>query len=176
MWKKLLIFSLTFCLGLISLLLFNSFNKKASQSIVSNPTVSNTTETLQTTSQNPTNFVSIADDFFYRFQNAIEKNDKQTVVSLINFPVEVQFVNKQNKPYFKKFRNDAEFLRNYDEIFDALLKQHISEQETKRLLFSTGREVFTQRSEIIMKPFYKNNSQDFEIKIGAINKLYSSYK
>jgi len=164
MWKKWLVFSLAFCLSLLLLQLLKPGVKTASVELPSNPPISENHSTVrseyQISVENRASFQELLD----KFQNAVARNDKETIVSLVSFPVDVKVI---NKPYEKEVRSEKEFLRNYDKIFDDSLKQCISQIDTK-LLFSSSGEVFVMsggRISVRMKRFYKTADANIEVKI-----------
>ncbi len=168
MCKKLLVFSLAFCLGLLSLQLFKLNNETSPQKTIADSTISDNSQSVQINQQSP-----IA-DFFHNFQRAVAKDDRKAVVSLINFPIEVQLFDKKHQPYYKIIKNENEFLLNYDKIFDESFRIFIARRKTSQLLFSTSGEIFIMRSEIRIKPFYTNDNGNFEVKI--ISLKYPSYQ
>lgn len=175
MCKKLLVFSLAFFLSLLSLQFFNLRNETISQKTTANLTIPDNSQTVQVIRPTSYNYVPSAIDCFQNFQTAVAENDKETVISLINFPIEVQFINKKNQPYYKIIKSENEFLSNYDKIFDDSFKIFISQRKTSQLLFSTSGEIFIWKSIIRMKPFYTNDSRSSEVKVISLNK-YPSYQ
>jgi hypothetical protein len=169
MFKKLLIFSLAFCLGLISLQLLKLNSETVSQKTTADINVSDTSQIVQTIQ--PKSVATLAGDCYRDFKAAVAENEK--VASLIYFPIEVQFINKKSKPYYNVIKNEKEFLLNYDRIFDDSFKKFIV-QGKANLGFSTSGEIFIYRSEIRLKPFYKNDGRDAEVKVIKINK-YPTY-
>lgn len=175
MYKRLLVFSLAFCLGVGFLQLFKPDyiepdNDVSPQNRLTDQTVPNVSQSIQSNWQKSA-FV----DCLYNFQNALAEDDKNTVVSLMKFPVEVTLYNEKDKPYIKKFKNKEEFLQNYDKIFDASFKRFIARLKSSHLFASTSGEVFILRSQLRFKSFYENDGRNFEIKVTSINK-YSNFK
>jgi hypothetical protein len=172
MCKKLLVFSLTFCFGLISFqflkLKMESASQETTQALIQNPVQA--TQNVQ-----PNDYIVSTRNCLSNLQTALASDDRNTVVSLINFPIEIGFKNKKNRSYSVKFKNEAEFLRNYDKIFDSSYKQFIAELTYRNLYYSTSGEMFVNRSELRFARFHKENSENFEVKIISINK-YSTYK
>ena len=178
MWKKLIVFSLAFGLSLILLHILKPKIPTDSVEFVSSPTLSNNSQIINPNQQVSVNYISSVNDFFHKFQNALTADDRETTVSLIKFPIEISFIDKRNKAHLKRFKNEAELLQNYDKIFDNSFKKTIAQIEARNLLLIVGvprSEFWTARHEIRMKPFNKNNNEDFEIKVISIKK-YSSYK
>jgi len=163
MWKKLLVFSAAFCLSLILLTLLKPKAETNPVELPASPMISNDSEPVQTAIRISLKHASAFKNSLLNLQNAVTKNDKETVVSLINFPVEVGFLNKKNKSYYKDIKSETEFLQTYDKIFDEPFKKCIAQMEPDKLLFSTSGEVFN--SGLRMDRIYKNNGSDFEVKI-----------
>jgi hypothetical protein len=164
-WKKWLVFSLAFCLSLLFLQLQKPEVQPDSVELPSNPVISENLSTVRSEYQISVENRALFKDLLDKFQNAVAKNDKETVVSLVSFPVDVEFV---KKPYYKEVRTEKEFLQNYDRIFDDPLKQCISQIDTDKLLFVTNGTVFVARGNDIivrMERFNNNDSESFEVKI-----------
>ncbi|HVE60164.1 MAG TPA: hypothetical protein VNB22_25335 [Pyrinomonadaceae bacterium] len=178
MLKRGLIFSLAFGLSLILLQFLKPKVQTESVEIISSPTLSSNSQIINPNQQDAVNYISSVNNFFHKFQNALGADDKETIVSLIKFPVEISFIDKRNKAHLKSFKNEAELLQDYDKIFDYSFKKTIAQIEARNLLLIVGvphSEFWTAGHEIRMKPFNKNNDEDFEIKVISINK-HSSYK
>ena len=175
MHKKLLIFALAFCLGLISSQFFEFNGEPAFQQANSNLSISNNPQTTEIQAKSNNNYVSSVINCFHSFQIAIAENDKEKVASLINFPIEIDFLNKELEPdRHKIIKNENEFLLSYDEIFDQSFKKFLTTSKCVKPLFSTSGETFICRHELRLKPLYNEVEQTFEAKITHINK-FSSY-
>lgn len=177
MWKKLFVLLLTFCLGFFAFQFLHSSSETTPQNIIIEPDVIVPTQPVQNDLQKPPDVVATVRECLYKFKDAVRKNDEKAVVSLINFPIEIGFTNQQGKIYYKKIRNESEFLADYSKIFDDSFKEYISELGSDRLLYRVGTplEVFTSRSELKLSQFYINGDEKFEIKISEILK-YKDYK
>jgi len=58
--------------------------------------------------------------FFNSFHDAIEKNHKQKVAAMIEYPVTVYPLGRR-----RVIKNDAAFIKDYDSIFDPKFKEFI---------------------------------------------------
>jgi hypothetical protein len=58
--------------------------------------------------------------FFNSFHDAIEKNDKQKVAAMIEYPVTVYSLGRR-----RIVKNDAAFIKDYDSIFDPKFREFI---------------------------------------------------
>ncbi len=164
MFKKLLVFSLAFCLGLIAIQFLKSKSELFLAEIVSKPTTSNNSLPAQSFWQISVDNKSSFENLISNFQNAVAVSDSETVISLINFPIEVELITGKNKSPHKEIKNEKEFLLNYDKIFADSFKKCISQVKTDKLLFSTTGQVLTWGNEIRMQHL-EVNGNDFEVKI-----------
>jgi hypothetical protein len=164
MWKKLFVFLLSFGVSLLSLQFLKPKIETNSVEVPSNPVISSSPPAVRseyrTSVENRSSFENFLDDF----QKAVARNDRETVVSLVNFPVDVFRAGEKNKPFSKKINSKPEFLRDYDKIFDESFKANISQIDTNNLLFSSSGTVFVSPG-VRMERFYKNGSTNFKIKI-----------
>lgn len=178
MFKKLLVFSLAFGLSLILLPVFKPKVETDLIEVTLNPTVSNTSLLVQTNIQNSINNISQFDDLVQKFKNAAAQNDRETVASLINFPVPIIFLSKKSSFHIKKIQNRDEFLKNYDEIFDDLSKQYIIQTKPDHISYNRGGEGFYYSSKVLqncifgirLDRIYKNDNNIIEIKIMTLSK------
>ncbi len=69
------------------------------------------------------------EQFFISFKEAVAKNDKKKVASLIAFPVGVSLASGRRM----NIKSEADLLSKYDQIFDETFKQIISQTEVKDL-------------------------------------------
>ncbi|MEJ8306209.1 hypothetical protein [Saccharibacillus sacchari] len=60
-------------------------------------------------------------EFFFNLQQAVAKNDKKTVASMMNYPLNV---NTNGKTY--KFRTSARFIAKYDSIMTPEIKRTLA--------------------------------------------------
>jgi len=172
MCKKLLVFSLAFCLGVISLIFINLEKGTSLQNTLPDSTNPDIYQNTQTKSQSLSEYFTAINNFFYSFQNAVAENDKEKVVSLIKFPIKVTLTDKKGKPFEKIINSEAEFLQNYNKIFDEPFKRIISRLETEKFRSEVGSyrsEVWSHKHEIRMKAFDKNGGKEFDIKIIELN-------
>ncbi|MEP7037429.1 MAG: hypothetical protein ABI891_03720 [Acidobacteriota bacterium] len=154
MCKKFVVFSLAFCLGFISIQLAKQNNETSQKSTTSVLAVENSP---QTESAKPSKPIS---DFIINFQDAVARNDKETVVSFIKFPIKVK-LNVNDKKHFEEvIKNENELLSNYDKIFDNSLKTSISEIKPENFFVDTGCEVFFLQIGIRIKMFGVNDILD----------------
>lgn len=172
MFKKLFVLILTFGLG-VAVWQLSKLTNQTQQFEDNCFTISHRSEAAQVTPQKITK-VSAAIETLQIFQTALAKNDKEAVVSLINFPVDVEFIDKRERPHSKKIQNEKEFLEIYDSFFDDNYRKFISKVKAEQLLFSTSGEIFIYRSEIRMKPFITDDENNYVVKIIRLTK-FSNY-
>lgn len=168
MLKKLLVFLFAFGLSLGLMRLLEPKSCTADLKTVSTAATSNSTSTAQNDKQISLNNVSLYKDLLNKFQDFVAKSDKETVASLINFPLDVSFKDRKNKSKYKQIKSKDEFLLNYDKIFDNSFKQCTARIDKSKLLFSTSGIVFTLENAVRMERIHKADSNDFEIKIVAL--------
>src|SRR5215207_2320882 len=118
MWKKLIVFSLAFGLSLISLQIIKQKIKPIEIEVVSNPPISNESALSVSVSETSQNSISMFEECVRKFKRAVAENDRETVASLISFPLIVGVMDKKEKPHLVEIKNSDEFLANYDKIFD----------------------------------------------------------
>ena len=147
MCKKFLVFSLTFCMGFISNQFAKQTDKTSHKSTTSVSAVENNPQTESVKSLKPIS------DFIINFQNAVARNDKETVASFIKFPIKVKLNFDDKKHLEKVIKSENEFLSNYDRIFDNSLKNSISEIKPEKYFINTGCEIFFFQIGIRMKMF-----------------------
>jgi hypothetical protein len=87
MFKRLLVFSLAFCLSLILLQFLKPHYETCPVRVVTNPTISNDSRPIQSDRQISVSHNSSFKDLIQKFQNALAQDDKETIISLIKFPV-----------------------------------------------------------------------------------------
>lgn len=145
MWKKLLVFSVTFCLSLIfAQIKITSIEKQGSTSPLSNSRQSNLSENSQTTRSEALEkktgrfFRAGVDndrdvkDFYLKFQKAVAENDKEMVASSMLYPLNVTFPTDNIKESYRQIKDRKAFLRFYDRIFDKRLKDFIAEVDVEK--------------------------------------------
>lgn len=181
MWKKLLVFSLAFGLSLILLQFLKPKVQPHLVEIIPSPTILNNSSPVQTNKQISSNNSSSFEDLFQKFKNAVAQNDKETIASLINFPLTVGFMDKKDKPYFKEIKNSDEFFANYNKIFDETSIKCIALADNsnggliKTSGYNSSGEFFNisflklnrrlRYFSVTMDRIYKNDNTNFEIKI-----------
>jgi hypothetical protein len=105
MWKKLFVFLLSFGVSLLSLQFLKPKIETNSVEVPSNPVISSSPPAVRseyrTSVENRSSFENFLDDF----QKAVARNDRETVVSLVNFPVDVFRAGEKNKPFSKKINS-----------------------------------------------------------------------
>lgn len=162
MWKKLLVFALAFCLGIVVIQIFTQ-NDEFEPPLIPNSNVQDNSRPTQSYKQ-----ISL---FFNDFQKAVAENNKAKVASFIKFPVEVQYIGSNGKLVEKTVKSETEFLLNYNKIFDNSFKDSISLINSERFFISTSCEMFFMQNGIRMKVFGVNSIseipkiKDLEIKI-----------
>jgi hypothetical protein len=62
-----------------------------------------------------------ADKFFVDLKTAVEKNERQKVAALIDYPINVLLRGRR-----LKLRNKAELLKNYDAVFNGKVRQALA--------------------------------------------------
>ncbi|HZS46787.1 MAG TPA: hypothetical protein VFC63_17070 [Blastocatellia bacterium] len=105
--------------------------------------------------------------FFKQFQDAIEKNDKRQVASMISYPITVSELRGR-----RNIKNDASFIKDYDAIFDPKFRDFIVNTKFEEL-WSRDQGVATAGGEIWIGGVIKDpaHSNVPEIKVIAINGL-----
>lgn len=164
MFKKLLVFSLAFCLGLISSPNNDTKTESVEQLIVSVETASSNLQSIQSNQPNQ------IDAFFRDFQQAIANDEKETVVSFLDFPLQINVVDNKNKFRIIKIETKESLLKNYNAIFDGKLKQFISQTKPEKFLVTANGEISTLRGEIRMTSLYKRDTKKLEIKVVKLTK------
>jgi hypothetical protein len=105
------------------------------------------------------------EDFFLSFKNAVARNDKAKVASMVSYPVYVRFTSGRNV----RIRNARAFVKSYDAIFGKGFKQLIAQTEVKDL-WAKWSGVATPRGEVwfggIVK---KRRPNEYVLKITSIN-------
>lgn len=167
MCKKLLVFLLAFGVGIVFIQLFRQNEKKLQEPIILTESISENSQNAQ-----PFNPIGI---FFSKFKKAVEEDDREMVASSIKFPVKIVFNNSGKKSSTIIIKNEAEFLLNYDQIFDDSVKDIIYQTKTGTFLVTLSG-VITNKSGIVMKMTKISGktkpvkNEDFEIKIHRIGK------
>ncbi len=173
MWKRWIVFLSAFCLSLILLALLNnkfksdslqSEVKPNSQEIPSNQVISGNSSTVKSKYSLSVEHRDLFKDLLIKFRDAVAANDKGTVASLLNYPVEIEFINKRKNRYYKEVRDEAEFLQDYNKIFDESFKRCVEQTDPNKLLFSSSGDVFVF-PQVRMELFHKNNGASFEAKV-----------
>jgi hypothetical protein len=150
MYKKLLVFSLAFCLGVI---LWQTAIPLAPNEISSvNGIVTETSNTAEINSYQPdaSNFsetifaqnlekdngrfgiAGVNDDkevkdLYLEFQKAVATDDKKVVASMMYYPLRVYFPTDCLKKSYRLIKTEKAFLKVYDKIFDEKLKELIAQ-------------------------------------------------
>ena len=163
MVKKLFVFVLAFCLSLALIQFLRSKRESNSVEIISNSVAQNGPLPALTNKQISFNNISAFEKLLHNFQESVAKNDKEAVVSLLKFPVDVYLRGKNDNPHLNKIKSEKELLLNYDKIFDNSFKKCISRSEPENLSFSTSGDVFN--SAIRMRRIYENSGTNFDIKV-----------
>lgn len=167
MCKKLLVFLLAFGLG-IGLIQFVKNNESSFQdSLVIDEMPPENSEIVQ-------QFNPIS-TFFIKYKKAVEEDKREIVVSSIKFPVKVFINDSGKKSSTKIIKNEAEFLSNYDQIFDDSVKNIIYQTETEHFSVSTSGVIFNKSGIVMKMTKISGNTttpknEDFEIKIHRIGK------
>ena len=102
--------------------------------------------------------------FFLNFQSAIVKHDKAKVAAMIDYPIDVTLSTGNNL----KIPNSVKLLKYYDHIFDKRFTNIISKKKTEEL-WANSQGVSTETGEIWLGGVYKGKSNEYVIKVIAIN-------
>lgn len=174
MCKKLLVFALAFCFGLLSLQVikqiesFYSSIDEANFSEVANLQSANINAPNINIKDNPQTIPETEEgrffmptsrsdeeviDFFIKFQDAVARRDKKTVASMLEYPVCVRFAVGDLKRKGCRLLRPETFLKNYDKIFDNDFKRFIADIDVNKegqlgVLWATWRGVTMDRGQI----------------------------
>lgn len=104
--------------------------------------------------------------FFVSFKEAIATGDKKKVASLINYPIRVTLTSGRRK----RIGRAADFIREYDRVFDAEFRRLIAKTEVKDL-WAKSDGVAMPSGEIWFSGIALNpkRPETYRIKIIAIN-------
>ncbi len=103
--------------------------------------------------------------FFLSFRDAVSAGDKKKVASLVSYPIKATIAPGRRRT----IRNQADFIRAYDQIFDEEFRQLIAKTEVKDL-WARWTGVAMPRGEIWFSGIGRKKSRDkYTIKIIAIN-------
>jgi hypothetical protein len=194
MCKKLFVFWLAFCLGLIASQTIKRteyFCSQNTSNLADINSIQSVNEKIVDISAplNSKNFeeeknrfraAGLDDEkevinFFTNFQRAVAEDDRRTVASMMNYPLFVLYASahyrlmKNQTVYGSRIKNKAIFLKNYDRIFDDDFKKFISDVKLEELgAMYSG--VKTPRGEIWINGICKDSScKDAEIKFTTLN-------
>jgi hypothetical protein len=105
------------------------------------------------------------EDFFLSFKDAVARNDKAKVASMVSYPVYVRLTSGRSV----RIRNARAFVKSYDAIFGKKFKQLISQTEAKDL-WAKWSGVATPRGEVWFNGISKKRRPDeYVLKITSIN-------
>jgi hypothetical protein len=129
---RFLVFVLTFAIGVSSVVIWNQSPTPQEDSpvpLLPQPTFPKEESLLP---QDSARFrgAGVQDDkevieFYLKFQNAVSRNDKRTVASMMIYPLRVNFPTDADTKDYTFVKDRASFLRVYDRIFDGNVKRFI---------------------------------------------------
>jgi hypothetical protein len=74
-----------------------------------------------------------ARDFLGKLRNAVQRNEKKQVASMVRYPISIHFADKTTV-----IRNSDEFTRNYRRIVSDSVKAEIIDEKSSRCLFANS--------------------------------------
>jgi hypothetical protein len=109
------------------------------------------------------------EQFFLSFQDAIARGDKEKVAAMVAYPIPVSLASGRRV----RVRNRADFLRNYERIFDRAFRRFILQTRVEDL-WARWSGVATPRGEIWVNGIVRDESRpdEYEIKITTINGVF----
>ena len=125
--------------------------------------------TYQAIAENTSNKFSVAGinnevivkSFLYRLQQAVNRNDKIFIASLVDYPIRVKINNK-----LVRIKGRSEFISKYFDIINKRIKLAICSQEYEKIFVSWQGVMIGLHGEVWISPNFDNSN---ELRISAIN-------
>ena len=102
--------------------------------------------------------------FFVKFREAVKKHEKEKVSRMISYPIKVTYASRKSGT----IKTAMNFVTAYDNIFDSMLTDAISNKSIKEL-WANSNGVSTETGEIWFGGVIEGKSSRYELKILTIN-------
>jgi hypothetical protein len=89
-----------------------------------------------------------ARDFLGKLRNAVQRNEKKQVASMVRYPISIHFADKTTV-----IRNSDEFTRNYRRIVSDSVKAEIIDEKSSRCLFANSQGFMVGDGEVWFQEF-----------------------
>ena len=89
-----------------------------------------------------------ARDFLGKLRNAVQRNEKKQVASMVRYPISIHFADKTTV-----IRNADEFTRNYRRIVSDSVKAEIIDEKSSRCLFANSQGFMVGDGEVWFQEF-----------------------